>query len=316
MFGYVRPRQDLLEERDLAAYRAAYCGLCRALGKGYGFAARFLVNYDMTFLYLLRASAAEAAPAGPCWCPARVCGKKTCTLDPGGYETVAACTVVLCVEKLRDDIRDKGFFKGLPARFLNLVFRGAYRRAARRLPAFAALASEQLRALAALEAAESPSIDAVSDAFARIVAGCAGDLEDPALRRPMEQILYQTGRFLYLADALDDLKEDWEKGAYNPLRYRFAVTEGVLSPEDQAYLTQLTDSSVNLAGAALNLLPGRSHHALLENIIYLGLPAVFAAVRAGKFRARAPLFSHRRREREAGTREEAPAKPGNQKKLK
>ena len=302
MFGYVRPRRDLLQERELADYRAAYCGLCRALGKGYGFAARFLVNYDMTFLYLLRSSAAEAAPTGDCWCPARVCGKKTCTLDPEGFDTVAACTVVLCVEKLRDDIRDKGFLKGLPARLLHLVFRRAYRRAARRLPAFAALAERQLRALSALEAAESPSIDAVSDAFASIVAGCAGDLEDPALRRPMEQILYQTGRFLYLADALDDLREDCRKGSYNPLRFRFALEQGALAPADLDYLAQLTDSSVNLAGAALNLLPGRAHQGLLENIIYLGLPAVFAAVRAGIFRARAPLFSRRKRERTAQAR--------------
>ena len=46
MFGYVRPRRDQLAEADLDAYQAAYCGLCRALGKRYGFFARFLVNYD------------------------------------------------------------------------------------------------------------------------------------------------------------------------------------------------------------------------------------------------------------------------------
>jgi hypothetical protein len=36
-------------------------------------------------------------------------------------------------------------------------------------------------------------------------------------------------------------------------------------------------------GAALSLLPIQSGGRLLENIVYLGLPAVFAAVRAGKF---------------------------------
>ena len=53
MFGYIRPRRDTLLVRDYDRYRAAYCGLCRALGKRCGFAARFLVSYDMTFLYLL-----------------------------------------------------------------------------------------------------------------------------------------------------------------------------------------------------------------------------------------------------------------------
>ena len=286
MFGYVRPRRDLLPPADRAAYERAYCGLCRALGKGYGFAARFLVSYDMTFLYLLRASVAPPAGAARCWCPARLCGRKDCALDPEGYGPVTAFAVILAWEKLRDDILDKGFFRGLPARLLALVYRRAYRRAARRLPAFAALTAEKLAALRALEAARSPSIDATADAFAQIVGACAGDLEDPALRRPMEQLLYQTGRFLYLADALDDLKRDWARDAYNPLRCRFQPENGVLAEADLAYLTQLTDASVNLAGAALALLPPAPQTALLENIVYLGFPAVFAAVKAGTFNAR------------------------------
>lgn len=295
MFGYVRPRRDLLKQTELEDYRAAYCGLCRSLGKRYGFAARFLVNYDMSFLYLLRSSAARAAEAKACWCPARVCGKKNCAVDDAGFAPVAACTVILCVEKLRDNIRDKGFFRSIPDRLAALLYRRAYRRAARALPDFAALTARQLQALHVLEREKSPSIDATADAFARIVAGCAGDLEDPALRRPMEQILYQTGRFLYLADALDDLSEDCRKDAYNPLRYRFRPVDGKLRQEDLQYLSQLTDSSVNLAGAALALLPAQSHAGLLENILYLGLPAVFAAVRAGRFNAKDRLRPERRR---------------------
>ena len=281
--------------QDRERYRAAYCGLCRALGKGYGFRARFLVNYDMTFLYLLRSAGAGEAARKPCWCPVKVCGKKSCALDPEGYESVAACTVILCVEKLRDNIRDSGFFKGLPYRLLALLFRRAYKRAARRLPDFAALTAKQLAALHELERVQSPSIDATADSFARITAGCAGDLEDPALRRPMEQVLYQTGRFLYLADALDDLKEDCDKDAYNPLRFRFGVEQGgALGPEDLRYLGQLIDGSVNLAGAALALLPEGTHKPLLENIVYLGFPAVFTAVKAGKFRSRDPLWKRKK----------------------
>lgn len=286
MFGYVRPRRDQLTQAELDAWQAAYCGLCRALGKQYGFPARFLVNYDMTFLWLLRASLREPAGVARCWCPARICGKKTCDLDPDGWETAAACTVILCYEKLRDDVRDEGFFKGLACRLLSLVYRRAYRKAARRMPDFAALTAKQLAALRDLEEAQSPSVDAVADAFAQIVSGCAADLDDPTLRRPLEQILYQTGRFLYLADALDDLKQDCAAGRYNPLRFRFAVEDGALTPEDLDYLTQLTDSSVNLAGAALALLPLRSHGPLLENIVYLGLPGVFSLVKAGKFNSK------------------------------
>ena len=63
-----------------------------------------------------------------------------------------------------------------------------------------------------------------------------------------------------------------------------------LSDEDLAYLSQIMDSGVNLAGAALSLLPVRQYGPLLENVVYLGLPAVFAAVKTGRFRAGAKEF--------------------------
>ena len=300
MFGYVRPRRDLLDQAAFETYHAAYCGLCRALGKQFGFRARFLVNYDMTFLYLLRSSVAEPCGVRGCWCPARVCGRKSCILDDDGFGPVAACTVILSYEKLRDNVRDERFLRRLPFRLLTLLFRRAYQRASRMLPEFAALCARQLAALQELEAASSPSIDATADCFARIVSGCANDLRDPNQRRPMEQILYHTGRFLYLADALDDLKEDCAKNAYNPLRYRFSVTDGTLPQTELDYLSQLTDSSVNLAGAALELLPMHVHEDLLKNIIYLGFPAVFFAVKTGKFQARASLWNHRRHKTNTG----------------
>ena len=302
MFGYVRPRCDKLTQAELDAYQAAYCGLCRTLGKQYGFPARFLVNYDMTFLWMLQASLRETEKTTRCRCPARVCGSMQCFRDSEGYENAAACTVILCWEKLRDDVRDESFFRGLPSRLLSRVFRRAYRKAARRLPDFAALTEKQLEALRKLEAENCASIDAVSDAFARIVSVCATESSDPAVRRPMEELLYQTGRFLYLADALDDLKKDCQRKRYNPLRFRFSPEDGKLAQEDLDYLTQLTDSSVNLAGSALALLPLRSFGSLMENVIYLGLPSVFEAVKAGKFQSRARIRFSSGRERKAGGR--------------
>lgn len=288
MFGYVRPRTDKLPEERLAEYRAAYCGLCRALGKQYGFFARFLVSYDMTFLYLLRSADRPACPAVRCHCPARLGGKKPCAADPDGYAEIAATTVILCRHKLEDDIRDSGFWKRLLSRMLKCVYARAYRKAKRRLPAFDALAKRQMERLAALERENSPSMDAAADAFAVLIRGCAGELPENILR-PMQTVLYQAGRFVYLADALDDLAEDCEKNRYNPLRLRFSPENGKLTDEALDYLAQLTDASVNIAGAALNLLDLQCHTEVLENILYLGLPAVFAAVRQGSFHAKDKL---------------------------
>ena len=82
MFGYVLPRRDRLSEEAQVRYHAAYCGLCRALKLEYGFAARFLVNYDMTFLYFLLREGVPACP-GRCFCPARPWCRKACLPEDG-----------------------------------------------------------------------------------------------------------------------------------------------------------------------------------------------------------------------------------------
>ena len=53
MFGYVRPSAARLTEEDMDRFGAAYCGLCKTMGKRHGQAARFVLNYDFAFLALL-----------------------------------------------------------------------------------------------------------------------------------------------------------------------------------------------------------------------------------------------------------------------
>ena len=98
-----------------------------------------------------------------------------------------------------------------------------------------------------------------------------------------QQLLYHVGRFIYLVDALDDLPGDCKRGSYNPLRYRFSLQDGALSPADRAQLLATIHASIGMAGAALELLEVNSGGALLHNIIYEGLPGVLQAVDAGKF---------------------------------
>ena len=283
MFGYVRPVKSELRVRDEERYRAIYCGLCRALGRNYGFLSRFFVNYDLCFLYLLLASVNAPCGQRRCWCPARVVCGKPCVDDAALLGQVAAVDVILCRHKLTDNVNDHGFFGALPYRFARLLTARGYRKARKRLPEFDRLTRAQLDKLAALERENSPSLDATADAFAGILAACAPQDAEPGLRRPMEQLLYHVGRFIYLTDALDDLAEDCKKDRYNPLRFRFDTADGKLREEDADYLAGLTDASVNLAGSALALLPLRSGKETLENVLFLGLPAVQREVRQGSF---------------------------------
>lgn len=283
MFGYIRPLQEELKVRDLRTWKQDYCGLCHCLGKRYGFASRFLLRYDLTFLYSFLTMASSPGETERHWCPAGVVCRKACRQQDAAMEYVADLTILLMWGKLEDETNDGGFLRRCAAGIGRVLFRRAYRKAARFRPEMDLLIRDQLQKLHALEQEKSDSIDRTADAFASILRGSAGWIRDETERRPAEQALYQIGRYVYLVDALDDLPRDCRRNAYNPLRYRFTPHNGALTEEDQSYLLQTMDASVDLAAAAFELMHRSRRGAVVENIIYYGLPAVLRAVSEGKF---------------------------------
>ncbi len=283
MFGYVLPRKDKLSEAEFAQYRAAYCGLCRSLKLHYGFRARFLVNYDMTFLYFLLRGKQESETIR-CFCPARVFCKKDCLPDDEAMHYAADMSVLLSYWKLRDAKSDGGFFKRLGANMGLLLYRKAYRRAVSRQETENAVFETQLQALQVLEAQECASIDRSADTFAKLLGACAGFVTEETTQRIVRLLLYHVGRYLYLVDALEDLTRDVKKGSYNPLRYRYALEDGHLHEQDKAQFLDTVEASISLAASALELLETKDE--ILTNIIYYGLPAVLHSVANGSFRKR------------------------------
>ena len=53
MYGYIRAYKPELRFREYDIYHGCYCGLCEALHRRHGTAARWTLSYDMTFLILL-----------------------------------------------------------------------------------------------------------------------------------------------------------------------------------------------------------------------------------------------------------------------
>ena len=208
MFGYVRPPLELLPQAETDRFRRAYCGLCHTLGGRYGPAARMILNYDFTYLAILLSDPAETEPCR------RRCAASP--LRPRAYqpaspalELAADESVILAWWQLRDGVEDHGFWKGLGYRSGAAALKRAYRKAAASRPDFDAKVRRQLAALAALEREQCPSMDAAADTFAQLLAAAADGVGDPVRRRVLEQMLYHLGRWIYLVDAADDLKDDF-----------------------------------------------------------------------------------------------------------
>ena len=284
MYGYIRPLKAELKVREYEAYHAMYCGLCRTLGRRYGFASRFLVSYDLTYLCCLLDGCVESWGRERCFCPANPLCKKDCTGCSDSIDHAADLTVLLGWQKFRDAANDERGPKRLIARLGMSVFRRAYRKAETRQPELAAKIEASLTRLSELEQAQSASLDATADAFAQILAACAALLPDELQRRAGEQLLYHTGRFIYLTDALEDAPADQKKGRYNPALRRYQAEATGLTEADRLSMVQTIDASISMAAAALELLPLRAGKGILHNIVYLGMPGVLRAVAEGKFR--------------------------------
>ena len=283
MFGYVRPLRGELKVRTFEQYQAAYCGLCRTLGKRFGFAARFTVSYDLVFLFLLLDGMQPQLDCGSCRCPAHPLRRRTCLREDAALEQAAAMNVILTYWKLDDSLRDESLPRRLAARLGKVLLRCCYRKAARALQEQALLVQRQLESLAQLEAARCESMDRYADAFAQILRGMGDLLGPPELARPARELLYHVGRYLYLTDALDDLERDLKKDRFNPLALRFQPVSGALLPADKQYLIESIECSLDQAAAALELLPLKCGDEILHNIVYLGLPAVLRSVADGTF---------------------------------
>lgn len=276
MFGYVRPFRPELKCKDFDLYRAAYCGLCGRLRRDYGLLAPAFLSFDFTFLTLLLWGPEEDISPCPGRCPANPLRKKAmCPQESPALELAAAESVILTWWKLRDTVADERGFKALSARLLSGLLGPAYRKAARRCPAFDGTVRKCLEELSALEREGCPSIDRTADAFARLLQAAAPE-EDPR-QRVFGQILYHLGRWIYLLDARDDLEEDRAGGRYNPVLARYG------SNPDDKQLDFTLKLSLDRIGAAFQLGDFGRQTAVLENIIYLGLPLVQRAVFDGSW---------------------------------
>ena len=282
MFGYVRPPLEDLPPEDTERFRQAYCGRCHTLARRHGLAARFILNYDFTFLAILL-SQRETAPVACARCPASPLRRRPYLDADAAMELAADESVILAYWQLRDGVADHGFWKGLMYRLLSRLLRRAYRRAAAARPEFDRNTRLQLDKLARLEMEQTPALDPAADAFAVLLGAAAEEVDDPIRRRVLGQLLYHLGRWVYLIDAADDLQKDAASGNYNPVALRYGLTDGVWTEESRHAFANTLDHSIHMMTTAFELADFGCWRRLLEATFYHGLFRVGRAVLDGTF---------------------------------
>lgn len=278
MFGYVRPALPELTMRGFNRFRAAYCGMCHELSRSFGIPARFILNYDFVFLYMLLYEGAEPPEYRMKRCAASpFCSKCVC-MRSGALTRASGLSVILAYRKLCDDVEDERGLTRFGAKCARLALSRAYKKAAAMFPEFDAAVSKGLSELAGLEASGERSLDRAADAFAALMSGVSED-------RVKAQMLYHIGRIIYIADAYRDLEEDIKAGRYNPVAARFSLTgpERGGEAEERVRLTLQTSAGVLMADS--ELLEESYWREIIRNIVFLGVPEMIDSVMAGTYTA-------------------------------
>ena len=273
MFGYIRTDTPEMRVRENEYYRAVYCGLCRSQGKCTGQCSRFTLNYDFVFLALLRLAIDGRQPEikkGRCMAHPIKKRAYIAHCEPLAYCAHAAA--ILTYGKIVDDLNDEKGLKKLKARLLKPLASGMRRKALKKYAELDRMVSDGLKKLSEIEKQKLGSVDIPADAFGDILAdivsfGLSGNNE-----KIMRMIGKHVGRWIYIVDAADDLKEDLKKQRFNA----FACLYGGRIPDcDKESVANSLRLELLAAEPAFDLIDYNELYdieAIVSNIIYRGMP--------------------------------------------
>lgn len=277
MFGYVKPFKPQMRICEFETYNAVYCGLCKKLGKKYGFMARMTLSYDFTFLGLMELALNEnEVEIVPQRCIAHPLKKKPCLKSSDGLDYTAAAASILIYNKIKDDIADKKFAAKLIPMFLKLLTARAYKKATAIYPELSKYISEQMENQNKLETENCKSIDRASEPSSNILAEIASGLStSKEEQRVLRRFGYLLGRYIYIADAYDDIEKDFRSRGFNPL----IVGDSAIHELNMQEVQKKTEDSINFTLGALAdayvQLDLKRFKPVTDNIVYMGLKNTF-----------------------------------------
>lgn len=269
MFGYLTTDFPNLYVKDVVLYKAAYCGLCKSIGKVCGTKGRFLLNYDLTFLSVFTHNALGVDfKVEKQRCILHTIIKRPVAVPDGLSLRIAALNVILAYYKLSDNVIDEG--KGALKRS---VFKKAYKKAKKAEPVFDEIVKKRYAELLTLEKNNSDSIDAVADPFGSMMRDIAAELFGDKFNDVIAELTYNLGKWIYLIDALDDFDKDKKNGNFNVFNNCFPdIADKTALMRDKRQDVEIVFGGI--LSAVYENAKGvfyKFNHDLTDNILYKGI---------------------------------------------
>lgn len=261
MFGYVLVNKPELKIKEFEKYRSYYCGLCHALGNGYGLAGKMTLNYDMTFLIMLLADLYDQE---------ETVEESRCLVHPANKHTsrraevteyCADMCVLLAYYKCLDDWNDE---KKLKAGISKGTLKRKAQKAAKKHPEKAEFIEKKMNMLTIVESARELPMDKVAKVFGEIMAEVFV-YKDDMWKEDLYRVGFFLGKYIYLLDAYEDIEKDIQTGDYNPFKEIYGKEDF-----DRQVLNLLL-LMIGECTDAFERLPLVENVEILRNILYSGV---------------------------------------------
>lgn len=222
MFGYVMANQNDLSEKSKERYRAAYCGLCHALGKRHGQFSRLTLTYDLAFLAIFLSALYEKNEENKATETDENFAEGKCLLHPlkkhklltgNAVDYAADMNIALSYYNLLDNWQDdKNYLAKAEAELL----KKQCLRVEEKYDRQCSVIKESLKNLAKMEQDNVLNPDLPANCFGRLMAEIFAWRKDENAMK-LRRFGFALGRYIYLLDAVLDLKKDIKQEKYNPL---------------------------------------------------------------------------------------------------
>ncbi len=272
MFGYVKPVVKELLVKEHEFYKATYCGICRSMKKHTGALSTVTITYDSVFLALVRMAYIPDSELDSSMrrCIAHPMKKKCMLTDNSAIEYTTRAFAILSYYKMQDDLTDEGVGKRMLVGAAKPVFSRAKSRAD--LSDLADIVKDRLDKISEIEMQRSPGIDAPAELFGELLGEIFAYSLEGADRLVTYECGFHLGKFVYLADAIDDYEKDLKRGKYNPYVISYGGAE--LTAENKQNVKSALLIECSKLEKAINLIPFGNKvtvENIVRNIIYLGL---------------------------------------------
>lgn len=281
MFGYITPFKNELKIKDLESFRAYYCSICANIKNKFGNLPRLGLNYDTTFFAVLLDSLSPNTNeiiSTPCI--RHPLSKRDFIASSNAVDYASDLNICLLYYKILDDTIDDN---SISSKILLKAIKPYYKKVT--FNNISNILDKNLSTLNEMEKSNKTYLlDEICHPFSNLIGEILKtypfeineDSEDT--RNKLYVFGYTLGKYIYLIDALDDLKKDMHNLNFNPIENSYNTNN---LPYDELIKKIKSSIDFNLislisnCSEQLEMLPLTKNKNIIKNVINLGLIDVY-----------------------------------------